>query len=139
MFKQWMLSLCGATAITGIFNIFLSNSNLKKSINVFLSIFVLFYTLIPLSKIEFNDFQYDFNNIEFNEVTEEGYEKIIVSSIKEVCSKNSVEVISVDVDSYISDKYLFVNEIVVKIDESEKSKAIEGLLESELGFEVTVN
>ena len=50
--KQWFLSLCGATAITGIFHVFLSNTNFKKAINVFLSVFVLFYTIFPLSNME---------------------------------------------------------------------------------------
>lgn len=137
-FKQWMLSLCGATVITGILQIFLSNSYLKKSINVFLSVFILFFTLIPLSGMKIDSFEYDFDNMNLSEVTEDGYEQIIVSAIEEICCKNSVDVLSINVDSYISDNYLCVNEILIEINEPEKSNFIEGVLKKELGFEVNV-
>lgn len=138
LIRQWILSLCGATAISGLFQVFLSNSNLKKTINIFLSIFILFYTIIPLSNIPMNKLDFEFSNIVFGELTEETYENVIKMTIEEICVQNSVDVISIDIDSYISDDYLYVNNISVTIDKSEKSGLIESQLKEKLGFEVSV-
>lgn len=138
LIKQWILSLCGATAISGLFQVFLSNSNLKKTINIFLSIFILFYTIIPLSNIPMNQLDFEFSNTELGELTEETYENVIKMTIEEICVQNSVDVISIDIDSYINDDYLYVNNISVTIDKSEKSGLIESQLKEKLGFEVSV-
>lgn len=137
--KQWILSLCGATAITGIFQFFLSNSNLKKSINIFLSVFVLFYTVIPLSNLEPINLELDFENVEQSVFSKENYEEIILATIRNVCEENDVEVISVDIDSYIEKDSLVVNKIEIEIDAPSKSDNIENILKNEFGFEVCVN
>ena len=137
--KQFLLSVCGATAISGIFQIFLSNSNLKKSINVFLSIFVLFYTLMPLSNLNFEEFKFEFDSYSTNALNQEAYEEIISTSINDVCVKNSVEVITIDIDSYINDDYLQIDKIIVKISNPEKAQLIENEIKKQLGYEVIVN
>ena len=136
--RQWFLSLCGATAITGIFHVFLENSSLKKSINIFLSIFVLFYTIIPLSNIEPINVELDLKNVEFSDFSKENYEQIILTTINNVCAENDVEIISVDIDSYIEDENLVVNKIEVETDTPNKSEKIEDILKNEFGFEVNV-
>lgn len=136
--KQWFLSLCGATAITGVFNIFLSNSNFKKAINVFLSIFVLFYTVIPLTDIKKTNYDFDFENIELSEFSKENYEQVIITAIKNVCEENNVELFSVDIDSHIIDDSLVVEKIIVDIDNSANSEKIEKILYEQCGFEVSV-
>ena len=137
--KQWILSLCGATAITGVFQVFLSNTNFKKVINTFISIFVLFYTIIPLSNIESVNMNFDFENLELNEFSEENYEQVIITAIKSICEDCNVEVISVDIDSYINDDCLVVDKIEVETDTPTKSEKIEAILKNEFGFEVSVN
>lgn len=137
--KQWILSLCGATAITGVFQVFLSNTNFKKVINTFLSIFVLFYTIIPLSNIKSFNMNFDFENLELNEFSEENYEQVIITAIKSICEDCNVEVISVDIDSYINDDCLVVDKIEVETDTPTKSEEIEAILKNEFGFEVSVN
>lgn len=137
--KQWILSLCGATAITGVFQVFLSNTNFKKVINTFLSVFVLFYTIIPLSNIESVNMDFDFDNPELSEFSEENYEQVIIATIKSVCEDNDVEVISIDIDSYINDDYLVIEKIEVETDTPTKSEEIEIILKNEFGFEVSVN
>ena len=136
--RQWFLSLCGATAITGIFHVFLENSSLKKSINIFLSIFVLFYTIIPLSNIEPINVELDLKNVEFSDFSKENYEQIILTTINNVCAENDVEIISVDIDSYIEDENLVVDKIEVETDTPNKSEEIEDILKNEFGFEVNV-
>lgn len=137
--KQWILSLCGATAITGVFQVFLSNTNFKKVINTFLSIFVLFYTIIPLSNIKSFNINFDFENLELNEFSEENYEQVIITAIKSICEDCNVEVISVDIDSYINDDCLVIEKIEVETDAPTKSEEIEAILKNEFGFEVSVN
>ena len=136
--RQWFLSLCGATAITGIFHVFLENSSLKKSINIFLSIFVLFYTINPLSNIEPINVELDLKNVEFSDFSKENYEQIVLTTINNVCAENDVEIISVDIDSYIEDENLVVDKIEVETDTPNKSEEIEDILKNEFGFEVNV-
>ena len=50
-FKLWAYSLCGAIVITSVFKLIVSESRLKKSINIFLSAFLFFYSIIPLGDI----------------------------------------------------------------------------------------
>lgn len=136
--KQWFLSLSGATAITGVFNIFLSNSNFKKAINVFLSIFVLFYTVIPLTDIKKTNYDFNFESIELNEFSEENYEQVIITAIQGACEENNVELFSVDIDSHISDDSLVVEKIIVDIDNSANAEKIQKILYEQYGFEVSV-
>lgn len=139
LIKQWFLSLCAATAITGIFNVFLSNTNFKKAVNVFLTIFVLFYTVIPLSNIQSSNISFNIEDVEQSQLTEENYEQVIATAIKNICDNNNIEVLSVDIDSYMDDDCLVVEKLLVETDTPDKSKNIEELLKKELGFEVSVN
>lgn len=140
-FKFWIFSVSGAAAVTAVFKILLSNSSLSKVMNIFFSLFVLFYTVIPLQnvlskeKIEF-DLQ---NETAYEEYYEEGYKKLVENSIKNVCEKLSVEVLSVDMSSYIdSEGYLYIESLKVKTDSPERSEEIERELKTQLGFEADV-
>lgn len=141
-FKLWMLSLCGATAITSLFRILLSSTSLNKVLNIFFTLFVLFYTITPIQSFFDNK---DFNNIltdtptEYNEVYKNGYEQIIELSIKNECKKLDVEVLSCNIVSYLnSDGYLCVESIEVQIDNNEMNEKINSVLKERLGYEVVV-
>lgn len=82
---------------------------------------------------------FDFDNIEISEFSEESYEQIILATITSVCEDNDVNLISVDIDSYIDDDCLVVNKIEVETDTPIKSDKIENILKNEFGFEVSVN
>lgn len=140
-FKIWMLSLCGATAITSLFRILLSNSSLNKVLNIFFTLFVLFYTIIPVQSL-FNNVFYDISTdtpTDYNEIYKNGYEQIIELSIKMECKKEGIEVLSCDTVSTIdNDGYLCVETIEIVIDNDKKIEAIKVKLEQELGYEVVV-
>ena len=51
--KIWTFSLCGALFITAIFRIIISGSRLEKSVNIFLSVFIFLYAVLPINNIEF--------------------------------------------------------------------------------------
>lgn len=140
-FKLWILSVSGATLIATLLKVLLSNSSLKKSINVFLSVFVLLYTVLPISNLDINIKDAKTNNVEdFNEFYKQGYISIITESIKNVCEENNVTVIKVNVDSYIDeDGILCVNELFVDIKETGKEEQISELINDQLGYEVSVS
>lgn len=136
-----MLSLCGATAITSLFRILLSNSSLNKVLNVFFTLFVLFYTVMPMQLLfNNNNFNTDLINttVEYSEFYKEGYEEIIEVSIKNECKKENVNVLSCNINSYIKDNYLYVDSIEISIDNYEKNESIKSILKERLGYEVTV-
>ncbi len=141
-FKLWMISLCGATAITSLFRILLSGSSLNKVLNIFFSIFILFYTVMPLQSF-LNNKSYEVpaetDETEYNELYRNGYEQIIEMSVEKECENLSVEVLSFEINSYIdNDGYLCVNKLEISIDNKEKISQVESELRTKLGFEVSV-
>lgn len=140
--KLWMLSLCGATAITAIFKILLSDSTLKKVINVFFSIFILFYILSPLNYlIKSNKFSVDFNDYETNndKIYISGYEEIVKKSIENICQNMSVNILDIEIDSYLNDDgYLFINFLEIDIDDNNRISEVESKINKQLGYEVNV-
>ncbi len=137
-FRIWIMSLCGATVVSAVFKLLLADSSLKKVINVFFSIFILFYTVMPVQAF-FNDtveFSFENSEISYEEYYKEGYEAILSQAVSNLCNDMDVKVLSISIDSYIDDEgYLNVNKINIKTD-SEYPIKIEEKIEKELGFEV---
>lgn len=139
---MWMLSLCGATAITSLFRILLSNSSLHKVLNIFFTLFVLFYTIMPVqSLLSQNNFDSISNDTptEYNEIYQNGYEQIIELSIENECEKLGVEVLTFNIISYMNnDGSLIVEKIEIFIDNAEKTEIVKNRLKEQLGYEVIV-
>lgn len=138
-FKIWIISLCGATAISAIFKLLLAESSLKKVINVFFSIFILFYTVMPAQYLFKNNIELNIeSDISYDEYYKEGYEMIISNAITNLCNSIGVEVLDIDINSYIDNEgYIIVNNIFLKTD-SENPQAAKNEIEKKLGFEVQV-
>lgn len=141
-FKAWIISLCGATALTSLFKILLSNSSLNKVLNIFFSLFVLFYTIIPMQTVldkSFSIKDFEKERIASNDMYKEGYEQIVELSIKNVCEKENVKVVSCVIDSYIDeDGFLAINQITIEIDKKEYVNLIQENLKKQLNYEVYV-
>ena len=137
--KIWIISLCGATAITSLFKILLSGSALNKVLNVFFSIFILFYTVMPI-EASLNDFEIDLNDsIDYNEVYKSGYEQIVETSIASICKEVSVDILNLNIESNVNeDKYLIIEKIEIDIDDNERAIELENIIKEKLGYEVTV-
>lgn len=139
--KLWMLSLCGATALTAIFRILLSDSSLKKVINVFSSVFILFYIVTPLNNLisehasSVNLFEYETYS---DEILISGYEETIKKSIEIICDEKSVKIIDFKIESYLDDNNLYVNSLEIDIDDNSKISEIENIINEQLGYEVNV-
>lgn len=134
------MSLCGATAVSAVFKLLLADSSLKKVINVFFSIFILFYTVMPVQSFFKESIKFDTDNsdISYEEYYEEGYEAVITQAVTNLCSNMGVKVLSLQIDSYIDNEgYLKVNKIVLKTD-SVNPEEIKNKIKNELGFEVEV-
>lgn len=141
-FKIWMLSLCGATAITSLFKILLSNSSLNKVLNIFFSVFILFYTVMPIqSVLNNNSHNNEFNSeqVDYNEIYKNGYEQIIKTSVINECEKLSVEVLTFEIFSYVNDDgHLCVEQLEIDINNNEKIAEVKAELKTWLGYEVSV-
>ncbi len=141
-FKIWILSVCGATAITSLCKVLLSKSKVQKMTNVFLSIFVLLYTILPIKNINlnFNSFQNEIIDEEsYDLYYQEGYKTIVSESIINVCEKHDINVISIEMDSYIDDEnYLVVDNLVVDIEDDSQIYEAKNLIKNSLNYEVSV-
>lgn len=141
-FKLWIFSVCGATAVTAVFKLLLSNSTLKKALNIFFSLFILFYTVIPMENFLGGSFEMssDESDVRYEEFYQEGYELLIKEAIGNTCKNLSVTVLSVDIDSYIDDEgSLNIRSLAITTDSPERKTEIEETLKKELGFEVSVS
>lgn len=143
--KAWIISVCGAMLAAAVFKILLSDSTLKKSVNVFLSVFILFYTVIPLQNyIRNSKFQsqgFENYTFEYEEAISDSYKKIIEESIKNICTELGTSLRSIDIKSSVdADGYMVVESIDISVntnDTSEKEKIKSEILKR-LGFEVNI-
>lgn len=142
-FKLWIFSVCGATAITALFKILLSGSKLKKTLDIFFSLFVLLYTVVPLTGIHFENLLSGDNSEEtasFDEYYEEGYKSYVEQSVRIVCDEMSVKVLSVDISSYIdSEGCLVIESLSIETDSLERNEEIKETIKKRLGFEVNIS
>lgn len=141
-FKAWILSICGATLVTSLCKVILSNSKIQKMTNVFLSIFVLLYTILPIKNINlsFNSFQNEIiDEDSYDLYYQEGYKTIVLESIKNICEKHDINVISIEMDSYIDDENNFVvDNLVVDIEDDSRINEAIYLIKNSLKYEVNV-
>lgn len=141
IFKNWILSVCGATVVVSFIKIFIGNSNVKKSLNTFLAIFLLFYTVMPLgnSKANFNNINIYDNTEQTKDYTLEGYNKIVYESIKTICTENNIKVLDIEINSYIDNNgFVCINSLTVNIDDENKKELIRNEIKTRTGFEVIV-
>lgn len=138
--KIWTFSLCGALFITAIFRIIVSGSRLEKSVNIFLSVFIFLYAVIPFNDINFNvDSSFDIEENNTDVIYQEGYKNIVIESIETICTDKNINIDSIYIDSYIESNGDFViNKIIIECETSDNKEIIKSIIKSELGFEVEV-
>ena len=140
--KLWAVSLCGALVVSSIFRIIIKNSSLYKTINIFLSMFIFLYTIIPLENI-FNDFE--FINFDkkyeqsYDDYYKDGYEKIIIQAIKNICKEDNVDIMYIEINSYVDEESnLIIRNIDIKTAAPELNDILKKKINNKLGFEVTI-
>ena len=139
-FKVWIISHCGAGIISSLFKILVSYSNVKKSVNIFLSMFVFLYTIIPIENV-ISDLKIDtienYDDSDYTEIYKSGYETIIIKTIENGCASNGVTILSINIDSYIDEnQYLVVNRIELELNTDEKNQIIQKELKEKSDIEV---
>lgn len=134
--------MCGAMILSSLFKMILSDSSLKKSVNIFFSLFILLYTVVPLSsafgesKINESEITAESN---YGEIFDEAYERIVEQSISNVCAEISVDISDIQIEAYSNDDgILCVESIKVNIVQNEKAREAENAINKQLGFEVDV-
>lgn len=136
--KALLISLGGAIALTSLFKILLSDSSLKKVLNIFFSSLILFYIFIPISSIAKTDFEVNDYVANDEQAIQNGMELVVVKSVEEVCSKSEVNVINIEIDAYIENDQLNVNELIVYIEEKDRVIEVQNEIKKNLDYEVLV-
>lgn len=140
-FKLWIISFCGAGIISSLFKILVSNSNVKKSVDIFLSMFVFLYTVIPIGNLMY-DIKFDIEISEkasYEDLYKNGYEAIVTESIEKICSSNDIEIEDIYIDSYLDEnQYLVINKVELELSHNENNNEIKRAIKEELGIEVVI-
>jgi hypothetical protein len=139
-FKNWIVSLCGAGIITSVFQIIVSNSKVKKSVNIFLSLFVFLYTIIPIENLFSNielKIENEYETSSYTDIYKNGYENILIQSIENICEENDVQIIYINLDSHLDgDGYLVVNNIEIQLNNNDKKEIIKNEINKQFNYEV---
>ncbi len=140
-FKLWIISFCGTGIISSLFKILVSNSNVKKSVDIFLSMFVFLYTVIPIGNLMY-DIKFDIEISEkasYEDLYKNGYEAIVTESIEKICSSNDIEIEDIYIDSYLDEnQYLVINKVELELSHNENNNEIKRAIKEELGIEVVI-
>lgn len=134
--------MCGAMILSSLFKMILSDSSLKKSVNIFFSLFILFYTVVPLSGsiVESEKTESEITaESNYGEIFDEAYKKIVEQSIYNVCATLSADISDIQIKAYSNnDGILCVESIKVDIIQNEKAQEVKNAINKQLGFEVDV-
>ena len=140
--KLWFISLISATMLITLLKLVLSKSRVKYTTNIIYSLFVIIYIVSPFSNIFNSNSTFNFN-IDVNEYSQieiESYENIIRSSIIFLSKENEIEVIDINIESYIDNekKDVLIEQITVRIRDKTKTQYFQQIILDKLGFVVQV-
>lgn len=139
--KIWLLSFGCALFLTSILKLIISDSHFKKTANIFFSVFITVYMLVPIKS---SDLKNNFTpNIETQygkeKIIENGYDLIIENTVNEICCNNSVEITDLKIESETDENGEYtVLKIELEINPKTEISNIKSALEKEVEFEVTV-
>ncbi len=139
MIKNYIFSLCGASVIISIAKIILHKSKLSKTVNIFLSLFLLFYMIAPFGKSSDDFTFYEPENIEYTENFSSGYTEIIKLSVQKVCEEENCIAEEITVHEKEKDGESMIDFIEIKLNDGSKAQTVAEKLKNGYGFEVSVN
>ena len=138
MIKNYIFSLCGASVIISIAKIILHKSKLSKTVNIFLSLFLLFYMIAPFGKSSDDFTFYEPENIEYTENFSSGYTEIIKLSVQKVCEEENCIAEEITVHEKEKDGESMIDFIEIKLNDGSKAQTVAEKLKNGYGFEVSV-
>lgn len=126
-----------------LFKLLLSDSGLKKTANVFFSIFILFYTVIPLNgfvRSGTGEFADGFFKPNETEIQEEAYKAVIEKGIENICTESEAGLLTIEIDgSMDTDGFFSVRSIYIEVEPKSKALEIQNKIRESLGYEVNIN
>lgn len=139
LIKNYIFSLCGASIVVSIAKIILHNSKLTKTVNIFLSLFLLFYMVAPFGN---NNADMSFSEPQNDKYTQEytdNYSEFIDFTVKKVCKEENCTAEKITVHRKEKDGENVVDFIEIKLSDKSKAEKISEKLQNEYGFEVNVS
>ncbi len=138
--KNLIFSLCGASAVVSITKLILHDSKLSKSVNIFLSLFLMFYMIAPFGNAPTDSELFNNKNEEnFEDFSSENYYsdfiKLAVNKVceQENCTAEKIEILETELNGETVIEY-----IEIKLNDETKAGVVADRLKKEYGFEVRV-
>lgn len=138
--KNLIFSLCGASAVVSISKLILHDSKLSKSVNIFLSLFLMFYMIAPFGDVPpdselFNDK----NGENFEDFSSENYySDFIKLAVNKVCEEENCAAEKIEIQETDLKGETVIEYIEIKLNDGTKAGVVADRLKKEYGFEVRV-
>lgn len=140
LIKNYIFSICGAGAVVSAAKIILHNSKLTKTVNIFLSLFLLFYMAAPFGKADTDTFFDDLKKTEESETyPNENYADFIKFTVDKVCAEQNCAVEKTVIHEKEKDGEKVIDFIEIELNDKSKAENISEILKNEYGFEVSVS
>lgn len=138
--KNYIFSLCGASIVVSVSKMILHNSKLKKTVNIFLSLFLLFYMVAPFGKQNIStDFFTEQKDSSIEGFSTDSYTDFIDLAVNGVCEEENCSVDKIKIHEKEKDGEKVIDYIEIKLSDPSKAEKIADRLKKEYGFEVNVS
>lgn len=140
LIKNYIFSLCGASIVVSVAKIILHNSKLTKTVNIFLSLFLLFYMIAPFgSKNTSTDFYNYVNERHTENYSSDSHSDFITFAVRKLCEEENCTADKIVIHKREKNGEKVIDYIEVKLNDSSKAEIIAEKLKKEYGFEVNVS
>ena len=138
--KNYIFSLCGASIVVSVSKMILHNSKLKKTVNIFLSLFLLFYMVSPFGKQNIsNDFFTWQKESNFEDYVTDNYSNFIDLAVEKLCEEENCTANKIKIHEKEKDGEKVIDYIEISLSDPSKAEKIAERLTNEYGFEVNVS
>ncbi len=138
--KNLIFSLCGASAVVSISKLILHDSKLSKSVNIFLSLFLMFYMIAPFGNHPTDSELFNNTNGEnFEDFSSENYySDFIKLAVNKVCEQENCTAEKIEIHETDLNGETVIEYIEIKLSDETKAGVVADRLKQEYGFEVKV-
>ena len=138
--KNYIFSLCGASIVVSVSKMILHNSKLKKTVNIFLSLFLLFYMVAPFGKQNAStEFFAEQKESNFEDYATDNYSNFIDLAVEKLCEEENCTANKIKIHEKEKDGEKVIDYIEIILSDPSKAEKIAERLTKEYGFEVNVS
>lgn len=138
--KNWIFSICGASMASSIVKLIFNGSKMSKSVNIFLSLFLMFYMISPFAGDKVNDIVQTSGGVDDKKIYSDcRYNDFFESAIESVCVEENCRIISFEIETEEQYGEVIVNCVSVIIDDKDKCETVKNKINEKFGFEVNVS